>query len=99
MKKRSDYPRIRKKRYSAWLDAVYEHLKKTGETRPVVWLLENIATERKNMMPPNVNSATQKMRIDKRFVGEYPLEDTQETRVYQDRQQGFVRVMWWRAAA
>lgn len=98
MKKRSDYPRIRKQRYRAWLDAAYEHLSETGEVRPVVWLLENIAISRKNMVPPSVHSATQKMRTDPRFIGEYPLNPSPKNMVYSDTREGFSKVMLWRAA-
>ena len=94
MKKRSDYPRVRKQRYRKWLDACYAHLLETDEMRPAEWLLQNIEVDGR-YVPRNVNSATQKLLRDKRFHKAY-IEGRQG-QVYSDGGQSYYRVLWWGA--
>lgn len=68
----------RRFRYGRWLDKCHEYLRDTGDVRTAQWLFENIGynldgTRIKNALPPNVNSAAQKLTRDKRFT-KFPEE-------------------------
>ena len=63
----------RRFRYKRWLDKCYDYLHDTGDVRTAQWLFENIGYKvngerMKNTLPPNVNSAAQKLSRDGRFT-------------------------------
>ena len=97
--------KVRSRRYMGWVNKVHEYLSETGERRTARWLLENIG-EDESRKPPNVNSATQKMRSTKMFECAHyqrhkmatprDLLDRQEGRIYVSETFGSYDVMvWW----
>lgn len=62
----------RRFRYRRWLDKCYQYLHDTGDVRTAQWLWENIGYKvngqrMTNTLPPNAQSAAQKLTRDKRF--------------------------------
>jgi hypothetical protein len=95
----------RSRRYMGWVNKVHEYLSETGERRTARWLLENIGGD-ESRKPPNVNSATQKMRSTKMFECAHHhrhkmttakhLHDREEGRVFLSESLGSYDVLvWW----
>ncbi len=97
--------RKRSQRYMGWVNKVHEYLSETGERRTVRWLLENVGGD-ESRKPPNVNSATQKMRSTKMFECAHylrhkmatakDLQDRDEGRIFLSETVGSYDVLvWW----
>lgn len=95
----------RSQRYMGWVNMVHEYLSETGERRTARWLLENVGGD-ESRKPPNVNSATQKMRSTKMFECAHhqthkiatakDLHNREEGRVFLSESLGSYDVLvWW----